>query len=185
MPSVQRFYKRTKDVLSPAGSEGKVSDEEILNVFRQADERVLKKSEVAGELAIGAKQVGNRLESLENEGRVHRRKLDPTHIWWIDEDEPSIPVRTSGNTLVWAGGHLRQIGSYLFYGAGMLAITTVLLLAAYLSIVFYPGLSRILTQEQITHGAFLAAITAILYSISGCVFLLVSQLFLWRSRASE
>lgn len=185
MSYAQRLYERTKESLRATEADEKVSDEEILNAFRQADERVLKKSEIAKELPIGAKQVGNRLEDLESEGRVHRRKLEPSHIWWLDESEPSIPVRTGDNTLVWASGHLRQAGKFLLYAAGALAVTTVVMLATFVLIAFYPSMSAVVTKGQATHGAFLAAVTAIFYFMSGCVLILMSHGAVWQSQIPE
>jgi len=169
-------------MIAPSEKERKVPNEAILNVFRLSDERVLKKKEIAEELPIEKKQVGNRLEDLEEDGRVHRRELGPSHIWWLDESEPTHPVRTRSNTLVWLGVHFRGTAKFILYVVGALALMTVLLVSGYVVIGIYPPLGSVVSQEQATTGAFLSAIFAVVYLIVGSILILVARGLLWRAR---
>lgn len=70
-----------------AGRPPRVSDDEILDVFRDSDDPVLIASEVAEELPIGRRGVYKRLEQLHEEERLGRKKIGGRGtVWWLVED---------------------------------------------------------------------------------------------------
>lgn len=67
--------------------EAEVSDEELLNVFRGAETPVLSASMVADRLSIGRQAVYERLQDLEDEGRIGRLKVGGRAVvWWPTEE---------------------------------------------------------------------------------------------------
>lgn len=71
-----------------AGRPPEVTDEEILDVFRRADEPFLIASEVADELPIGRRGVYGRLDTLHEDGTLGRKKIGGRGTgWWLLEDE--------------------------------------------------------------------------------------------------
>lgn len=75
----------------PRGSGGEfkaeVSDEELLDVFREAETPVLSASMAAERLPIGRQAVYERLQEFEEKGRVGRLKVGGRAVvWWPDEE---------------------------------------------------------------------------------------------------
>ena len=67
-----------------AGRRPRVSDEEIVAVFRESQDPVLIASEVSAELSIGRRGVYKRLEQLAEEGKLERKKIGGRGtIWWL------------------------------------------------------------------------------------------------------
>ncbi|RLM94379.1 hypothetical protein [Haloarcula sp. Atlit-7R] len=67
-----------------AGRPPRVSDNEILAVFRESQDPVLIASEVAAELPIGRRGVYKRLEQLADEGELGRKKIGGRGtVWWL------------------------------------------------------------------------------------------------------
>lgn len=63
--------------------ESEVTDEELLEVFRESGNPVLTATQVAGEVSIGRKAVLERLRDLEDEGRVERMEVGARAVvWW-------------------------------------------------------------------------------------------------------
>ena len=68
--------------------EPEVSDEELLNVFRELEKPVLTATQVAGEVSIGRKAVLERLHGLEKRGVLERMEVGARAVvWWPVEDE--------------------------------------------------------------------------------------------------
>lgn len=63
-----------------------ISDQEILDVFRDSDHRFLGTSEVAGELGFSVQGTSKRLDSLVETGDLAHRQIGGTSIYWIPED---------------------------------------------------------------------------------------------------
>lgn len=85
-PPMVIFKRGTGDavIVTNAGRPPRVSDEEILDVFREADDPVLIASEVAEELPIGRRGVYNRLENLAEDGRLEYKKIGGRGtVWWL------------------------------------------------------------------------------------------------------
>lgn len=71
-------------VVTGAGRPQRVSDEEILEVFRESSDPVLIASEVAEELPIGRRGVYKRLEQLAEDGELGRKKIGGRGtVWWL------------------------------------------------------------------------------------------------------
>ena len=68
--------------------EPEVSDEELLDVFRELEKPVLTATQVAGEVSIGRKAVLERLRGLEKRGVLERMEVGARAVvWWPVEDE--------------------------------------------------------------------------------------------------
>lgn len=65
------------------GRKPQVSNEEILQVFRDAKDPVLIASEVSEQLPIGRRGVYERLKKLEEEGMLRSKKVGGrSTVWW-------------------------------------------------------------------------------------------------------
>jgi hypothetical protein len=69
-----------------AGREPTVSNEEILNVFREAADPVLTTAEVAEAIDLGRRGTLNRLKQLSDENHLRMKKVGETSaVWWSPE----------------------------------------------------------------------------------------------------
>jgi hypothetical protein len=65
------------------GREPTVSDDQILEVFREASDPVLTTSEVSDEIGIGHRGTFDRLSQLADEGKLEMKKVGKTAaVWW-------------------------------------------------------------------------------------------------------
>jgi predicted ArsR family transcriptional regulator len=65
------------------GRPPKVSDNEILAVFRESGDPVLTATEAAGNLPLSRRGVYDRLRELESEGILESKKVGGrTTVWW-------------------------------------------------------------------------------------------------------
>lgn len=65
------------------GRKPRITDEEILDVFRSSSDPVLTTREVASEVDITHRGVRDRLEQLEEEGKVMSKKVGArAMVWW-------------------------------------------------------------------------------------------------------
>lgn len=72
--------------MAKGGRKPRVSDEEILDVFRNTTKPELTATDVAEELPIKRRAVLNRLGDLEEEGELGKRTVGGTSvIWWLPE----------------------------------------------------------------------------------------------------
>lgn len=63
-----------------------VSDDEILNVFRQSEDPVLTATEVSQQLPIGRRGALKRLQDLADRGLLQEKKVGSgSRIWWLKE----------------------------------------------------------------------------------------------------
>lgn len=68
--------------------EPEVSDEELLDVFRESEKPVLTATMVADEVSIGRKAVLERLRELEEGDRVERMEVGARAVvWWPAGEE--------------------------------------------------------------------------------------------------
>ena len=66
------------------GRKRRVSDEEILQVFRDSEDPVLVASEVAEQVEIGRRAVNYRLENLESKGILQAKRVGGrSTVWWL------------------------------------------------------------------------------------------------------
>lgn len=70
-----------------AGRKPTVSDEEILEILREASDPVLSTAEVSAELPIGEKGTYRRLKELEEAGDVMSKEIGHSLAWWLAPDE--------------------------------------------------------------------------------------------------
>jgi hypothetical protein len=72
--------------MSRGGREPRVSDEDILELFRETSDPVLSTAEVADALPIGRRGVLDRLHSLEDEKKLMSKNIGGRNIvWWLLE----------------------------------------------------------------------------------------------------
>jgi len=66
------------------GRKRRVSDEEILQVFRDSEDPVLVASEVAEQVEIGRRAVNYRLENLESKRILQAKRVGGrSTVWWL------------------------------------------------------------------------------------------------------
>lgn len=70
-----------------AGREKTVSDEEILQLFRESPDPVLTTSEVAEEFDFSNAGAGKRLKELVREGRLDMKRAGRNPVYWLDESD--------------------------------------------------------------------------------------------------
>jgi len=66
-----------------------MSDGDIVNIFKQTEEHILKVGEIAADAPIGEKQVNNRLQRLEEEGVLDYKDVGSGRVWWLSHDPSS------------------------------------------------------------------------------------------------
>lgn len=69
------------------GREPMISDDEILDVFRESEHRFLGTSEVAKELGFSVQGTSKRLDSLAESGDLSHRQIGGTSIYWLPYDD--------------------------------------------------------------------------------------------------
>ncbi|MCU4971158.1 hypothetical protein OB955_00195 [Halobacteria archaeon AArc-m2/3/4] len=149
-----------------------LSDEEILNVFRQKlqekDEKVLKTAEVAEQLPVSQNWTSSRLNQLETDDRVHSKSAGQGRVWWLDESEPEYPVAQGIGDIIWYSSLARRASRTSgLIGFGMLALGGLLLLPIF-GLNLFPNLETgLLTTHNMAVLATLAAIYAGLILIVG------------------
>ena len=68
------------------GRKPTVSDNEILEVFRQTSDPVLTTSEVAEQIDLGRRGTFDRLDRLAKEGEIKMKKVGESGaVWWSPE----------------------------------------------------------------------------------------------------
>lgn len=73
--------------MNTSGRKRRVSDEEIRQVFRAANDPVLTSQEVADELPISRSGVNPRLRELADEGQLSRKEVGGRAVvWWLSEE---------------------------------------------------------------------------------------------------
>jgi predicted transcriptional regulator of viral defense system len=90
MDGERRRVGMTKDRSRGEGGtyEAEVSDEDLLDVFRESGKPVLTATQVAGEVSIGRKAVLERLRELEERGVLERMEVGARAVvWWPAGEE--------------------------------------------------------------------------------------------------
>lgn len=73
-----------------SGRKPRVSDDELLEVFRGADEPVLTTTDVADAIPIGKRATLDRLKALHEAGVLEQKSVGPRgQVWWL-------PAETAG-----------------------------------------------------------------------------------------
>ena len=77
---------------SKPGPTPRVSDNEIIDLFRDTDDPVLSTAEVTEQVPLKRRATYNRLRSLADEGRLQSKQIGGRNtVWWIAESEKSGP----------------------------------------------------------------------------------------------
>jgi len=75
---------------STPGRKPRVKDEEILGLFREADDPVLSTAEVTDRLPIKRSATYKRLSSLRGDGRLAGKDVGGRNtVWWLPSKEPN------------------------------------------------------------------------------------------------
>ena len=70
--------------MAGSGQKPRISDDDILDVFRATTDLALGTAEVADALPIGRRAIYNRLTSLSEQGLLVRKQIDERNtIWWL------------------------------------------------------------------------------------------------------
>lgn len=68
------------------GRQPTISDEDILDVFRQSEDPVLSTAEVANTIEMGERGTLSRLKQLTDEGSIKRKKVGAkATVWWLND----------------------------------------------------------------------------------------------------
>ena len=77
---------------SKPGPTSRVSDNEIIDLFRDTDDPVLSTAEVTERIPLKRRATYNRLRSLADEGRLESKQIGGRNtVWWIAESEKPGP----------------------------------------------------------------------------------------------
>lgn len=157
------------------GGNNGVSDEHILNVFRQSDEKVLKTAEIANELPIGHDWTGKRLNDLETSDRVHSKSAGPGRVWWLDDAEPKNPVREGLGDVIWFSVLFRRSGTYaIIVSAGLFITSGIFALLLFTSYLIPDIAFQIYSAESQIRLIYIAAIGGLMVVFAGLLLRLIS-----------
>lgn len=128
--------KRLRDRLDVTQLDGpnapKVTDEEILNILRRADDEFLTTTEIREELPIG-EQTSNRLKGLEEENRVVKRKTGQGYLWKLHPTEPKTEMNPRLGPVVRWSSQTQWWSQQIWEASKSVATISVLLIIAALS----------------------------------------------------
>ena len=69
------------------GPKPSVTDEELLQLFRETDDPVLSTAEVAEQVTLARRSVLDRLKSLEDAGRLESKEIGGRNtVWWLPDE---------------------------------------------------------------------------------------------------
>lgn len=66
-----------------AGRKPTVSDQEILAVFRETEDPVLTSGEIAEQISLSRRGVGNRLDKLHEDGQLERKQVGKPYVYFL------------------------------------------------------------------------------------------------------
>jgi len=87
-------FARTVGEGDRRGRKPRVTDAEILAVFRAANDPVLTVAEIAEQLPIGHRGTYERLTNLEADGMLASKEAGQSAVWWA----PKYTSKTTGET---------------------------------------------------------------------------------------
>jgi predicted transcriptional regulator len=74
------------------GPTPRISDDEIIDLFRDTDDPVLSTAEVTELIPLKRRATYNRLRSLADEGRLESKQIGGRNtVWWLAESEKLRP----------------------------------------------------------------------------------------------
>ena len=72
--------------MAEPGRKRRVSNDELIAVFRDADDPVLTSREVSESVSIGHSGVKKRLDALHDDERLHKKKVGGrATVWWVPD----------------------------------------------------------------------------------------------------
>lgn len=161
--------------LRERGDDDEVNDEQIMNVIRRQDEKVVKTAEIAEELPITQNWTSNRLNELESKGRVHSKSAGQGRVWWPDDAEPDSPVAESIGDLVWYGSQSGELAKNLWLMSAVSFLIGGVLMIPILLLGLYPLLSVIpFAQGDFATAAMVLALVGSALLVVGGAFKLIS-----------
>ena len=147
----------------------KVTDEEILNVLREADDEYLSRTEIQDELPIGD-QTSNRLNALEEENRVVKREMGLGNLWKLHPSEPETPMNPRLGVVVPWSAKMRYWSQQAWEASRSVAVVGVLLIIVALSAAVTGHSFPFVTwQTALTWGYVTAIVSA---AFMGCAWVL-------------
>jgi hypothetical protein len=161
--------------MGTSDSDEKVSDEEILNVLRRT-KLPQSTGEVSEQIDLGQKRTGERLNLLEDSGRVQSKTYGQSRAWWLDSSEFGKPVYSDSGFLLRHRHLLYNISRNLLFiatagfGAGGFGMITSLS-----SVVFESSLPLMTANELLVVSY---ATLAISVCIGAVAFVIKSMIFL-------
>lgn len=73
--------------MSSPGRKPTVSDDDILDIFRESSDPVLTTAEIAASIDIGHRGTYDRLQKLADEGTIEMKKVgDTSAVWWYPNE---------------------------------------------------------------------------------------------------
>ncbi|WP_157969347.1 hypothetical protein [Haloplanus rubicundus] len=169
VPLLNRFQGEGEEDDEP------LSEERILNVIRESDERVLKTAEIAEELPVTQAWTNTKLNELETKGRVHSKSAGSGRVWWLDDAEPNHYVAESIGDLMYYASEADQAAVNVWLmSLGLFVVAGLLLIPIFL-LGMYPSLSVIpYNTQDFATAAILMAIGGGLFLVGGSILKLVS-----------
>lgn len=152
-------------------SKEKTTDREILNVFRYAqnsDETMLKTKEIADELPITHEWTRQRLNDLEDDGRVKSRDFSGVDVWRLSPTETPTPVPGNALDLGWWSfqAYETAFASYRF-GAVLLMTGGLFLIPTFVIIASAEVNSLLFSGDNYASAAMTAALISSFFFIAG------------------
>lgn len=133
--------------------EARITDEKILNVIRESDAGFVGTTEVSDDERIELKEdaVRNRLEDLEDEGRVHQKRIGHPErgnlAWYLVEDERERPVSAERYWFARACEEARAISGNVLRIGGVVALAGMMTIMISISADMF-GLQSALLQPS-------------------------------------
>jgi len=159
-------------------ADGKLSDREILNVFRYSEnteETMLKTAEVAEELPITQEWTHERLERLEEDERVEMRTFAGVDVWRLSPGETSTPVPASAGDLGWWRYQARESAFTAYrWGTVLLMVGGLLLIPLFFLSTADQVTYLVFHQDTYAAAAMAAALVAGLTFLGGSVTHLIA-----------
>lgn len=152
-----------------------VTDEQILNVFRRADEPILKTADVADQLPIGDYWTNKRLQELEEKGRVHSKSAGQGNVWTIDDAEATFPVREGIGDILWYVSTIKRASTYAFLLAfGLFAVAGIFALLLFVSYNYPDFFFQFYSDNDVISYIYLGAVLGLLVFLAGGFLRLVA-----------
>lgn len=69
------------------GPKPSVTDEELLQIFREADDPILSTAEVAEQVSLARRSVLDRLKALQEGGQLEAKEIGGRNtVWWLSDE---------------------------------------------------------------------------------------------------